>query len=320
MRINGSLEVLGQLIGLKLEVLAADPVSLTAPRLWALSNEVDDSVELRFYNGEETISLGAGAEALTAFTQNVDAAGFLLKNLGAPVDGTDAARKIDIENALAGLDYQADVLAILNDGDTPVAGRYIVGTAIVAGADTNDIVSFDGNTFTLAYDVSAAGPGALVWDREQALWLRWDGNDWAQFEGLAAVTAGAGLEKTGNEMSVKVGNGIQIDGTGAVEVDTTVIATAQSVSNLSGTVTTLSEAITALQQSYFDFDSAEAGTIHAVQHNLNNKYPQVQVVDLADDTVIGVQEVKFVDANNLTVTLAEAASVRVVVQGFKVVV
>lgn len=313
MRINGSLEVLGQLIGLKLEVLAADPVSLTAPRLWALSNEVDASVELRFYNGEETISLGAGAEALTAFTQNVDAAGFLLKNLGAPVDGTDAARKIDIENALAGLDYQADVLAILNDGDTPVAGRYIVGTAIVAGADTNDIVSFDGATYTLAYDVSAAGPGALVWDREQALWLRWDGNDWAQFEGLAAVTAGAGLEKTGNEMSVKVGNGIQIDGTGAVEVDITVIATAQSVSNLS-------DAITALQQSYFDFDSASAGTVHNVQHNLNNKYPQVQVVDLADDTVIGVQEITFVDANNLTVTLAEAASVRVVVQGFKVLV
>ena len=357
MKINGDLQVLGRLLGLKLEVLAADPTGLSSARLWALSNEEDSSVELRFYNGVETISLGAGAQALTAFTQNVDAAGFLLKNLPAPVDGNDAARKVDIENALAGLDYQKDVLSVLNAGDTPVAGRYILGTFDTEGVGSvNDIVEYSGDAFTVAYDVSEAGPGALVYNRgagDNGLWYRWDGVTWEEFQGLSEITAGLGLEKDGNQISVKVkengrvlrdADGLSVDvsglattaeveaignsagdattaaqaATAAAEAATTAAGQATTaVSNLSTELDAVKEDVQRLTQSYFDFEPAAAGTVHTVTHNLLNKYPLVQVVDPTDDEVIGVQSIKFVDENTLTVTLAEAASVRVVVQGYK---
>jgi hypothetical protein len=142
--------------------------------------------------------------------------------LAAPVNSTDAVRLTDMENALAGLDFQPDVLDVqvdnaLDPTATPATGdRYIIKDSAnlhanfgtIAGIGDNDIVQYDGSAFVVAYDVSVKGPGALAWNRAGVYWQRYDGTDWADFGGLAGVNPGVGLSKTGNLIEVNLGAGI----------------------------------------------------------------------------------------------------------------
>lgn len=142
--------------------------------------------------------------------------------LGAPVANDDAARKLDIDLALSGLDFQADILDIqvdntLDPGATPAVGdRFIITDSVnlhanfgtISGLENNDIVEFNGASFAVAYDVSVSGPGALAWDRTSSSFVRYDGTDWYVFGGLAGVTAGVGLAKSGNEIWVNMGAGV----------------------------------------------------------------------------------------------------------------
>lgn len=291
MKVNGNLEVLGRLLNLQLEELAVDPSveTLNAPRLW-----VTDGV-LKFFNGTEVLSLGQPEEGNTFGEGLVDADGEI------SVDFTNVASRQFVESALSGLDYQADVIGVLDEGVVAVEGRYIVGTQIIEGADVGDIVSYDGVEFTVAYDVSEAGPGALVYNRDTAGvlggWLRWDGTSWDSFEGLDEVLAGAGLQKTGNTMSVDFAQVASVDSVASVQESVDEIA--------KGFITQVEET---------------AATTVTVLHNLGNKYPQVQVVDLADDTLIIPDEVKFIDEASLSVTLAVEATVAILVQGQPVAV
>lgn len=134
--------------------------------------------------------------------------------LAAPVNAQDAARKIDLDNALSGLDFQADVVGTEADF-VATAGRYIYidGSTFVAGssgAAANDIVNVDaaGNVTSIAYDVSVAGPGALAWNVTEAAWFRWNGTLWDTFGGLTDLSAGIGLLRVGNTLSVNLGAGI----------------------------------------------------------------------------------------------------------------
>lgn len=129
---------------------------------------------------------------------------------------TTAFVKSAIESGLSGLDFQKDVLAkqvdaTLDPGASPTLGdRYIITDAgalhanfgSIAGLEDNDIVQFDGSEFIVAYDVSVQGEGALVWNRDQDYFERFDGTSWDEFGGLAGVTAGDGLTKTGNTLSI----------------------------------------------------------------------------------------------------------------------
>jgi hypothetical protein len=60
---------------------------------------------------------------------------------------------------------------------------------------------------------------------------------------------------------------------------------------------------------------ATVQTTHTIAHNLNNRYPQVEVVDANGDTVLA--DVTRVDANNVSVTVAPATGVVVIVRGNK---
>jgi hypothetical protein len=189
---------------------------------------------------------------VNAFTANQPFGSNKITNLGDGTDPKDAVNKSQLDAALAGLDFQPDVLdvqidATLDPGASPTDGdRYIITDAsnlnsnfgtinklmdgTSATLEDNDIVEYDSaaGEFRIAYDVSAEGPGALCWDRDSTTWQRWDGTTWDDFGGLAGVTAGAGLSKAGNTLSANVdGSTVVVNVSDELEVNDGGIDTAQ---------------------------------------------------------------------------------------------
>lgn len=159
-----------------------------------------------------------GSRAMLA---DLDMNAYQLVNLATATLASHAVRYDQFQNALSGLDFQPDVLAIVADASTTspgnglpasVAGqRYILesgtgsldtGWGTIVGVMDNDIVQFNGTNWYLAYDVSISNPGALVWNVETVSFYRFDGTSWAEFGGLAGITAGNGLSKTGNTLDL----------------------------------------------------------------------------------------------------------------------
>jgi hypothetical protein len=221
-----------------------------------------------------------------------------------------------IDNALAGLDFQADVLGREADF-AGVAGRYILTDGLSGITPTvgnaNDIVEVTagGEATVLAYDVSAQGPGALVWDRADGMWLLWNGTDWAEFGGISGITPGDGIETAGDVVSVK------LDG-----ATLTKSAAGLKVGDLSGTYVTPAALTTALEDYptetemntkvaglFFPIDSASA-TTHTITHNLGYRWPNVIVVDAATNKQITPDDVEFTTVNELVITLGVAAAIK----------
>lgn len=154
---------------------------------------------------------------------DLDANGHTVANLAAPANPNDAARKIDIDNAVAGIDWLHDSDAIQQDGTLDpelVAGKqYIILAAdqvnpnfgSITGLADNMIVRYDGSKFVIVFDPtdSEAG-GAVTWVKAIKEYRRFDGTVWTTFGGASEFNAGDGLEKSGNVVNVKVGAGIQI--------------------------------------------------------------------------------------------------------------
>ncbi len=183
---------------------------------------VTSGIQAQLNGKEPTIGYVPVNKAGDAMTGNLAMGGNRVTGLAAAVDATDAVRLADVEAALAGLDFQPDVLgyqkdATLNPSASPTVGaRYIVSAAsnlhanfgTIAGVQNNDIVEYDGTDFQVVYDVSSAGPGAICWDRGTSTWKYYNGTDWSQFGGLDSLNAGIGLVKSGNTIDISMGAGI----------------------------------------------------------------------------------------------------------------
>lgn len=145
--------------------------------------------------------------------------------LAAPIGATDAARKIDLDNAIANLNWQEDVLAVQTDntldpGATPAEGaRYIITDAAnlnanfgtITGVEDGDIVQYVSGEFVVAYDVSVAAAqaaGTMATDLASGRFFRFNGTAWSAFEGMEALVAGIGLVRSGNVINVNLGAGI----------------------------------------------------------------------------------------------------------------
>ncbi len=240
-----------------------------------------------------------------------------------------------IANALSGLDFQADVLGLETDY-AGVAGRYIMVNGLsgitAVESNTNDIVSADteGQEVSLDYDVTAAGPGALVWNRAASMFLRWNGTTWAEFGGLTGFTAGDGIEKTGDVVSVKaedasilVGtNGVKVGDLSATYVTPAALTTATADFLVEADVAPIAQVVNDVQTqvgaSFFGFDSgATSDVTHTITHNLNYQWPIVQVIDRATNKTFTPDGIEFTSANELVITLDTAAAVRVSVSWLK---
>ena len=160
------------------------------------------------------------SKAGDSMSGNLAMGGNSVTGLASPTNGTDAANKNYVDASIAGLDFQKDVEAVQVDNTLVPAlttgARYIITNAAsmhanfgsISGLSNNDIVEYNGSAFVVAYDVSVQGEGALVWNRTTNVFLKYDGSIWDEFGGLAGVTAGVGLSKTGNQLDINLGAGI----------------------------------------------------------------------------------------------------------------
>lgn len=174
-------------------------------------------------NANETALAGKLNAANGQLTGDLDANGNTVSNLAAPANANDAARKIDIDNAIAGIDWLHDSDAIQQDGTLDpelVAGKqYLILAAdqinpnfgSITGLVDNMIVRYNGTAFVIVFDPtdSEAG-GAVTWIKDIKEYRRFDGTIWTTFGGASEFNAGDGLNKSGNVVNVVVGAGIQI--------------------------------------------------------------------------------------------------------------
>lgn len=279
-------------------------------------------------DGELTTALGsyvltsALSAALAPYAESADVTAEIATAVTGLVNTTQLNNAID--GALAGLDFQADVLGREADF-AGVAGRYILTNGLSGITPTvgnaNDIVEVTagGEATVLAYDVSVQGPGALVWDRAAEMWLRWNGTDWAEFGGLTGFTAGDGIIKTGDVISLKLDgttltlgvNGLKVGDLSALYVTPDALNTALTV--YAGEINDLQTQVGGF---FVPFDSASA-TTHTLTHNLGYRWPIVQVVDAATNKAIIPDSIEFTSVNEVVVTLGVAAAIKGSVGWFK---
>jgi len=265
--------------------------------------------------------------ALTDYAKSAD----VTQEISTAVAGLASTQSVTnaIENALAGLDFQADVLALETEF-AGVAGRYVYvdGTTFSSGvaAAAGDIVVVDaaGAITELAYDVSVAGPGALVWNRQAGVFIRWDGSSWAEFGGISGVSAGDGIEKTGDVVSVKAADasivvsaaGVKVGDLSNAYVTPAALATATADFITESDIAPVAQVINNLQlqvsKSYFAYDSgADSLTSHTVTHNIGFRWPIVQCVDKATNKVFTPDDISFTNENQLVISLGVAAAILV---------
>jgi hypothetical protein len=214
-----------------------------------------------FYNGTAWFEMGGVSElsdkmnlvpaavenslALFDAAGQVKASAFSVNDALTDTDVLWSSQKIqtEIDDNVAGISWQEDVQGMIDeldtqypdDGNCPVlaAGhRYVIrditatphanwGTLPV-GLANGDIIEYDGTTWTVSYDISVAGDGAMVYSygvqdpTVDAGWRQLKNEVWTAFFGFDEIIAGHGLEKEGAKtfnikLSDIVGAGLEID-------------------------------------------------------------------------------------------------------------
>lgn len=251
-------------------------------RFYGLDSIVD-GIGLKKEGNVLSVNLGAGVAQLPSDEVGIDAGdGLGLFLLG--VESTDTAAKLEVKLDGATLEKAAAGLKVKAQGITESElASTVVGSTLVGGAGSKLDVNFGAGLET---DV----------DGKLAV-------DFADLDGKYLNIAG----DTATDLKVS-----------AVPVAETDVARLKEITDLS---TSVNNAISALANRYsnstFVYDgTATAQASHAVAHGLGSKYVQVTVVD-ENDFVILPDDVQFVDANNLVVSVVPATKVRVIVTGVK---
>jgi hypothetical protein len=211
-------------------------------------------------------TLGSG----NALSADLDADGNTITNLPIPTNSGDAATKGYVDNAVAGLTWKSAVhlLADANVALTGSTGLVIDGHAAL---DTNDdgyrilliaqstdsqngiyVYNDDGTNYTLTRAADAdvytelvhatvfvsegTTYGQSAWTQANTYLTNFTSQDWVQFSGAAQITAGDGLTKTGNTLTV-VGTSDRITAN-ADSIDIASTYVGQSSITTLGTITT----------------------------------------------------------------------------------
>jgi len=203
---------------------------------------------------------------LGAPTGTLPMGNFTISNLGTPVLAGDATRKDYVDNLVQGLDAKASVRAttsgsigtlaggapntldgvtlaandrvLVKDQTTPAQNGIYTITTLGTGANGSWARATDMDTW-------AEVPSAYVWVESGTTWadsgwvctsdpggtLGTTAITWTQFNGAGAITAGAGLTKTGSSIDVVTGDTSLIVNADEMHVNTAVIATVASLAS-----------------------------------------------------------------------------------------
>jgi len=221
--------------------------------------------EIAYAEGSKALYIGAGSEGgapnyaassmhiiggainnLVAPTGSLDMNTQKIINLAAPVSPNDGARKVDIDNAIQGLDVRDSVRAAttgnitiataLNNGDaidgvtlatndrvlvkdqSSVAenGVYVVGTSPARAADLNGAGDVSSGMFFFVEEGTVNDNTGWVCKTPDtnATAPTLTTMEFIQFSGAGLITAGAGLTKTGNTLDVSYSELLTLVGTG----------------------------------------------------------------------------------------------------------
>jgi len=199
-------------------------------------------------------------DQMTAPTGSVGLNGQTITGLGAPVNATDAATKSFVESTAQGLDVKDSCVAAttgnitistaLNSGDsldgvtlangnrvlvkdqsTPSEnGIYVVGSSparaddLAAGADAAGMFTF------IEQGTVNADNGFVCTSNKGSAVVGTNSLAYAQFSGAGSVTAGDGLDKSGNTMSV------DLKANGGLVIESTELAIDLAASSITGTL------------------------------------------------------------------------------------
>jgi hypothetical protein len=163
-----------------------------------------------------------------------------ITGLPSPTLATHPVTLAYFEANSAGLDFLADVNAVQSDAtlnpSLVTGSRYIILDAAHLHANfgtinklmngsaatlaNNDIVQYTGTEFRISWQAAPhTTGGSLTWDNADSVFYNWNATSWEPFGGLTGVTAGVGLTKSGNTLSVLLGSGIGELPTGEVAID-----------------------------------------------------------------------------------------------------
>jgi len=225
-------------------MVAADVPSLTASKISNFDTQVRTS----------------RLDQMTAPTGSVGLNGQTITGLGAPVNATDAATKSFVESTAQGLDVKDSVVAsttanitistALNNGDTldgvtlstndrvlvknqstaSENGIYIVGASPARSSDLAAGVDAAG-MFTFVEQGTVNGDNGFVCTSNKGSAVVGTNNlAFAQFSGAGNITAGDGLDKSGNELS------LDLKANGGLVIESTELAIDLAASSITGTL------------------------------------------------------------------------------------